>query len=329
MVDGLFTMHRALFVLGAALLFMLTTCSMPEGLYAASAEAVAPVQQTVTPRAKPPETPGEPEEAEEELAAATMPPVIGDILDDGTLIVISKGSQNMHVFRNGELWDTTPVSTGKRGKETPTGVFPILQKKVFHRSNLYSNAPMPHMQRLTWDGIALHAGYVPGYPASHGCIRMPPGFAKALFGQTSYEKTAVVVVNQSVGSKEHAMEVALRMPIPIARNDGSGGLIQKDEPQLARLPEPSPEEQGEDATPVRLAENGDVIQLAAAPTAAGAEAHWSGLLRQHPELEELKNAVIPATVNGQKVYRLQAAGKEARASCDAVRQAGGACFPVG
>ena len=125
------------------------------------------------------------------------------------------------------------------------------------------------------------------------------------------------------------MEVALRMPIPIARTDGSGGLIQKDEPVLARQPEPAADEAGEETLPVRFAENGDVIQLAAAPTAAGAEAHWSGLLRQHPELEELKKAVIPATVNGQKVYRLQAAGKEARASCDAVRQAGGACFPVG
>src|SRR3546814_10651322 len=69
------------------------------------------------------------------------------------------------------------VSTGMKGHRTPTGEFPVLQKRQWHRSNLYSNAPMPFMQRLTWDGIALHAGHNPGYPASHGCIRLQIGSA--------------------------------------------------------------------------------------------------------------------------------------------------------
>lgn len=98
---------------------------------------------------------------------------VGEVLDSGVVITISIASQQMHVFRNGALWRSSPISTGKRGKETPSGVFAILQKKKFHRSNLYSNAPMPFMQRLTWDGIAIHAGHLPGYPASHGCIRLP------------------------------------------------------------------------------------------------------------------------------------------------------------
>lgn len=87
---------------------------------------------------------------------------VREVLENGVLITISLASQQMHVFRNGVLWRSSPVSTGKRGKETPTGVFAILQKKKFHRSNLYSNAPMPFMQRLTWDGIAIHAGRLPG-----------------------------------------------------------------------------------------------------------------------------------------------------------------------
>lgn len=100
-------------------------------------------------------------------------------------IVISIVEQRLYVYRGGVLIGVSAVSTGKPGKETPEGRFPILQKAKWHRSNLYSNAPMPFMQRLTWDGIALHAGYNPGYPASHGCIRLPTSFARRLFEMTS------------------------------------------------------------------------------------------------------------------------------------------------
>lgn len=99
-------------------------------------------------------------------------------------IVVSRALQRIYVYQGGALVGVSTISTGKRGKETPLGTFPILQKARWHRSNLYSNAPMPFMQRLTWDGIALHAGHLPGYPASHGCIRMPTAFARALFDMT-------------------------------------------------------------------------------------------------------------------------------------------------
>ncbi|UZK70554.1 L,D-transpeptidase family protein [Sphingomonas sp. S1-29] len=99
-------------------------------------------------------------------------------------IVISLPSQLAYVYRGGKLVGISTVSTGKPGKDTPVGAFTILQKKVFHRSNLYSDAPMPFMQRLTWTGIALHAGDLPGYPASHGCIRFPADFAERLFDLT-------------------------------------------------------------------------------------------------------------------------------------------------
>jgi lipoprotein-anchoring transpeptidase ErfK/SrfK len=112
-------------------------------------------------------------------ARAEAPPAGGDIR-----VVVSLPQQKAWVFRGPMLLATSPVSTGKRGHETPVGRFPILQKKVRHRSNRYSNAPMPYMQRLTHYGIALHGGALPGYPASHGCIRLPQGFARKLYGLT-------------------------------------------------------------------------------------------------------------------------------------------------
>lgn len=100
-------------------------------------------------------------------------------------IVVSIAQQMAYVYRAGELIGVSTVSTGRRGNRTPTGTYPILQKARRHFSNLYNNAPMPNMQRLTWGGVALHAGALPGYPASHGCIRLPLEFSRLLFGATS------------------------------------------------------------------------------------------------------------------------------------------------
>ncbi|HEY0150262.1 MAG TPA: L,D-transpeptidase family protein [Allosphingosinicella sp.] len=99
-------------------------------------------------------------------------------------MVVSIPLQRAYVYRGGTLIGVTTVSTGRKGHRTPTGTFPILEKRQKHFSNLYNNAPMPFMQRLTWDGIALHAGQIPGHPASHGCVRLPLAFAKHLFGVT-------------------------------------------------------------------------------------------------------------------------------------------------
>lgn len=100
-------------------------------------------------------------------------------------IVVSKDQQSIVVYDGDTVVATSNVSTGKAGHSTPTGIFSILEKQRFHKSNIYSNAPMPFMQRLTWSGIALHASnHVPDYPASHGCVRMPDDFAKQLFKMT-------------------------------------------------------------------------------------------------------------------------------------------------
>jgi hypothetical protein len=108
------------------------------------------------------------------------------------LIVVDIPSQRAVVYRNGVPIGATTVSTGAPGHETPTGVFTILQKRQEHYSSIYNNAPMPYMQRLTWDGIALHAGKLPGYPASKGCIRLPLQFSKLVFGVTKTGMTVVI-----------------------------------------------------------------------------------------------------------------------------------------
>ena len=116
-----------------------------------------------------------------------------EIAPDGPVVlVVSLDEQRAYVYRNGIAIGVSTISSGKPGKNTPTGVFTILQKNKDHRSNLYNNAPMPYMQRLTWDGIALHGGALPGYPASHGCVRLPHPFAAKLFGITRNGDTVVV-----------------------------------------------------------------------------------------------------------------------------------------
>lgn len=99
-------------------------------------------------------------------------------------VVVSIPEQLVHVYRNGVRIAVSTCSTGKPGHATPTGIFTVLQKDKDHRSSTYNNAPMPNMNRLTWSGIALHAGNLPGYPASHGCVRLPLEFSAKLFGVT-------------------------------------------------------------------------------------------------------------------------------------------------
>ncbi|WP_442754012.1 L,D-transpeptidase [Methylocystis sp. JAN1] len=99
-------------------------------------------------------------------------------------VVVSIPEQRVHVYRNGVRIAVSTCSTGKPGHETPTGVFVVLQKDKDHHSSIYDDAPMPNMNRLTWSGVALHAGNLPGYPASHGCVRLPMKFSELLFTVT-------------------------------------------------------------------------------------------------------------------------------------------------
>jgi hypothetical protein len=115
------------------------------------------------------------------------------------LMVISLPEQQAYVYRNGVLIGRTIISSGRAGHRTPTGVFTVLEKARRHYSSIYKGAAMPFMERLTWSGIALHGGKLPGYPDSHGCIRLPKEFSQLLFGVTTVG-TTVVVANESSDS---------------------------------------------------------------------------------------------------------------------------------
>lgn len=108
------------------------------------------------------------------------------------LLIVSLATQRAVLYRNGVPIAVSTVSTGREGYRTPTGVFTVLQKQVEHYSSIYDNAPMPYMERLTWQGVALHGGTLPGYPASHGCIRLPHAFAKLLYGVTRLGMTVII-----------------------------------------------------------------------------------------------------------------------------------------
>jgi hypothetical protein len=116
----------------------------------------------------------------------------GDMPKGPLQIIVSIDNQTVTLFSNGVRVARGPVSTGVPSHPTPMGVFSIIEKDRYHRSNLYSNAPMPYMQRITWSGVALHEGVLPGYPASHGCIRMSHDFARKLWPITKLGVRVVV-----------------------------------------------------------------------------------------------------------------------------------------
>ena len=127
-----------------------------------------------------------------EPAAAQPLAIWADKARGPIILAVSLSDQRLTIWENGTVVARTPVSTGVAGHETPRGVFTVLQKQRMHRSNIYSNAPMPYMQRITWSGVALHQGHVTGRPASHGCIRLPADVARKLFGYTKMGARVIV-----------------------------------------------------------------------------------------------------------------------------------------
>ncbi|MEI9900407.1 MAG: L,D-transpeptidase family protein [Hyphomicrobium sp.] len=126
-------------------------------------------------------------EPNEDKAASTLPKPSGPLV-----IVVSINNQTVTVYDDGKVIAKSPISSGMTGHPTPTGVFSILEKNRIHHSNLYGGAPMPFMQRVTNSGVAMHAGDLPGYPASHGCIRLPYSFARNLFGITDVGARVII-----------------------------------------------------------------------------------------------------------------------------------------
>src|SRR6187401_3115306 len=113
------------------------------------------------------------------------------------MAIVSIKSQQVTFFDADGWILRAPVSTGVKGRETPAGVFAVVEKEEDHRSTMYDDAWMPHMQRITWNGIAMHGGPLPGYAASHGCVRMPYGFAEKLFSRTRIGMRVIISPNDA------------------------------------------------------------------------------------------------------------------------------------
>jgi L,D-transpeptidase catalytic domain len=199
-----------------------------------------------------------------------------DALRSGPIMaIVSLRSQRIIVYdTNGEILQA-PVSSGQRGRETPAGVFSVLQKRADHYSNLYDDAWMPHMQRLTWTGIALHGGALPGYPASHGCVRLPYAFARNLFGTTRLGMRVIVAPGDVVPVEiAHPTLLPFKSeanPTAAARLAAAVEAAKKaDQARLAAVT--ASREAAKAMVPVRVAENLKARaeeQLAAAETALG------------------------------------------------------------
>jgi hypothetical protein len=188
------------------------------------------------------------------------------------MAIVSLRSQRVEVY-DAQGWILrAPVSSGQKGRETPAGIFSVLQKDAEHYSNLYEDGYMPHMQRLTWSGIALHGGSLPGYPASHGCVRMPFAFAARLFDATRLGMRVIVAPADAVPveivhptlfqSKSEASALAA------ARVAEAAGAAKKaDQARLAAVG--AARDAARAMMPVRVAEN---LKLRAEEELAAAEA---------------------------------------------------------
>ena len=140
------------------------------------------------------------------------------------MAIVSLRRQQITIY-DAEGWILrAPVSTGQSGRETPAGIFSVIQKEAEHYSNLYDDAYMPHMQRLTWSGIALHGGVVPGHPASHGCIRLPYEFAERLF--ENFPRTCTGTLACAAPSRRPTLAArkkrSIGLPSPRKPSIGSG-----------------------------------------------------------------------------------------------------------
>jgi peptidoglycan hydrolase-like protein with peptidoglycan-binding domain len=180
-------------------------------------------------------------------------------------IFVSKDRQSLAVYDGTEVIATSKVSTGKAGHTTPSGIFSVLEKQKYHESNLYSAAPMPFMQRLTWSGIALHeSNSVPRYPASHGCVRMPGAFARQLYKMTDVSVPVIIsdaeVVPEPV---EHPNLFHPDLPEPTlllsdaelrpSMGDGTNKPVQLAMNEVAAAPpQPQPAAMPANAEPIRI-----------------------------------------------------------------------------
>jgi lipoprotein-anchoring transpeptidase ErfK/SrfK len=147
------------------------------------------------------------------------------------IIAIAIDKQSLKIYDANGLFAETPISTGMKGHPTPMGVFSVIQKHKLHHSNIYSGAPMPFMQRITWSGVAIHAGVLPGYPASHGCIRMPMAFAVKMWNWTKMGARVVITPGEITPARFSHPLLATQKVVP---EPAAASEPPKDTPPVAK-----------------------------------------------------------------------------------------------
>jgi hypothetical protein len=242
--------------------------------------------------------------------------------------VISTGKQHVSVYGRNGLYARSPVSTGRPDHPTPLGLFTIIQKERYHHSNIYSGAPMPFMQRITWSGVAMHEGVLPGYPASHGCIRMPHEFARRLFSYTDGNEH-VVIARQDVvpASISHPrLPVPKFMPIPGAENIAStsaqmlqNAIVSASSPGRARVDvaaKPNAPEGQPDSTGPKLLNPHEFAKAMKARAAKQAEQASSALSPARSTIEAKIKDVREAAVSVRKAEVALSQAKDRIESAD-------------
>jgi lipoprotein-anchoring transpeptidase ErfK/SrfK len=185
-------------------------------------------------------------------------------LDRPLFVVASIADQQVSIYNHSGLVARSAISTGIAGHPTPKGIFSIIGRERFHRSNIYSSAPMPFMQRITWSGIAMHLGVVPGHPASHGCIRLPAAFAAKVWGMTRIGERVVISPHDVFPAEfEHPL---LPAPMMRASEKGAPGGDSQQPPNVAADRPAQPEAEQPKAKTSETAAGTDPLKQ---PLAAG------------------------------------------------------------
>jgi L,D-transpeptidase-like protein len=214
------------------------------------------------------------------------------------MAIVSLNQQRVSVYDGEGQILQSPVSTGQTGYETPAGIFSVLERKVEHHSNLYDDASMPFMQRLTWSGIALHAGVLPGHPASHGCIRMPIAFAERLFERTKLGMR-VIIVRDDVSPADFTHPALFK---PLADEVGqptAGAAVGRSSAHLAEV------------SPAVLAPPTGPRRSARAIAAAKAEAAAAAAAKSEEARSAARSATIEAARATKAIRRAEAAHAKA------------------
>jgi len=227
------------------------------------------------------------------------------------IIAVSIEQQKVRVYDGNGLFAESPISTGMKGHSTPMGVFSVIQKNKMHRSNIYSGAPMPYMQRITWSGIALHAGVLPGYPASHGCIRMPMPFAVKMWNWTRMGARVVITPGAiTPASFAHPFLVAQKVvPQPLIANDPAS-----DAPAVKS-------DKGADAGPAAKPANSGLANLEASLDLRSTVGH-AAPLRQRTHTADAgsaTNTVVTMSDAAPSAAKVQPASDALKAKADATQ----------